>query len=299
MWEDVNCSICGSEEKKIITKVRFSPLGGISNLVECKRCGLNYVSPRYIIKKEKEFYIQRYYELDSDDLWQKNRQPLFRLYLDKINRLYPKRGNLLDVGCGKGFFLKLAQEDGWKVFGTDISKSAIKYGKEILGLNILECELADARFERSYFDVVTLFNVLDQIYNPLETLKEVSGLIKPNGLLVLRLVNINFHLFIHYIYNRFLKKDNLKSPTQEPTVFHIYMFSPKIIKRLLKENGFNRIKVLNSPPDPTLVSIGVYFNRRLAHIFRPIIYLFMQIVFWITQGRCVWGSSMLVFARKS
>lgn len=293
MWEDINCNICQAKERRIITRVRFSPLGGISNLVKCKSCGLNYISPRYAIKEEVDFYTQEYHELHTDNLWLKNRQPLFRLYLNKINKLYSRRGRLLDIGCGKGFFLKLAESNNWRVSGIDISSSAVKYGREKLGLNIEKCELKDARFPKDCFDVVTLFNVLDQLYNPADTLKEIYHIIKPGGLILLRVANIDFHLFVHRIYNIFRG-----SSSKEPTVFHLYMFSRLSLTRILEKEGFQNIKIFNSPADPGLESLSPYFGRRLAYTLRTIVSLTIQLIFFISLRRCVWGPSLVAYANK-
>lgn len=65
-------------------------------------------------------------------------------------------GRLLDVGCGDGAFLKLAQERGWEVSGTEHSSYAAKYVGEALGITVFCGELFAAGYPDNSFDVVTM-----------------------------------------------------------------------------------------------------------------------------------------------
>ena len=50
--------------------------------------------------------------------------------LDLIENLYPEKGNLLDIGCGAGFFLNGAKERGWNCYGMEILSEYVKYAQK-------------------------------------------------------------------------------------------------------------------------------------------------------------------------
>jgi 2-polyprenyl-3-methyl-5-hydroxy-6-metoxy-1,4-benzoquinol methylase len=71
------------------------------------------------------------------------------------------KGNLLDVGCGFGFFLLEAQRNGWEVYGTELSKIAVKYANTKQHLpNVFYADLSEKVFLNQKFEVINLTNVL-------------------------------------------------------------------------------------------------------------------------------------------
>ncbi len=50
-------------------------------------------------------------------------------------------GRLLDIGCGYGFFLKIAEEKGWEAVGVDLDPKGVAYAKERLRVNAFQAPL--------------------------------------------------------------------------------------------------------------------------------------------------------------
>src|SRR3989344_924851 len=135
------CNLCGSLKKRLlfvsptnqtIRKNRFSTTSQAAvgeKVVQCKKCGLVYVSPRvtnsFISKQYKE-NIERKYLLDS-----KARELSFEKVLIKLKK-YKKQGDLLDVGCGAGLFLKVAKLDGFDSQGIEPNSFLAAWGKRHL-----------------------------------------------------------------------------------------------------------------------------------------------------------------------
>lgn len=94
-------------------------------------------------------------------------------------------GSLLDVGAGTGDFLIAAKNNGWKVFGVEPNKNALKLASE----KGIELELNLDKFVGNQFDVVTLWHVLEHIPNLEETVIKLSNLVKPNGTLIIAVPN--------------------------------------------------------------------------------------------------------------
>ena len=68
---------------------------------------------------------------------------LYNSRLSLIENLYPGKGDLLDIGCGAGFFLNIAKERGWNCHGLEILPEYIKYAKENFALENIRLESLD------------------------------------------------------------------------------------------------------------------------------------------------------------
>ena len=153
-----------------------------------------------------------------------------------LDSLHDVKGNLLDVGCGNGAFLRFANQAGWTCSGVEPDAAAAAVAQS-QGATILGSHLADlrGRFE-AHFDVITLSHVIEHVHNPEECLKDCWSMLKPGGFLWIETPNIDS---IGYeIYSRSWR--GLEPPR------HLVIFNPAALSGLLCEVGFVNIKVL--PP---------------------------------------------------
>ncbi len=97
---------------------------------------------------------------------------------------------LLDVGCGSATLLGLLKRYGFRVRGLDFSSEAAAVAKIENGVEVTVGSLEDARFPDQSFDIVTLFHVMEHVTNPRQVLGEVARVLKPNGVVVLQVPNI-------------------------------------------------------------------------------------------------------------
>ncbi|MEX2150242.1 MAG: class I SAM-dependent methyltransferase [Steroidobacteraceae bacterium] len=102
------------------------------------------------------------------------------------------RGELLDVGCGNGAFLKLAASAGWSVCGIDTDPAAIAVARgEGLDVQIGGIEVLTQ--EKEIFDWITLNHVIEHAHDPVSVLRACIRLLKPNGHLWLESPNYDSH----------------------------------------------------------------------------------------------------------
>ena len=106
-------------------------------------------------------------------------------YLRAIAREWPAPGRLLDVGCATGFFLDEARRQGWQATGCEVSAWAAEYAAVRLSLDVTVGPFPNATLKGRRFDVVTFFNVFEQLPDPRESECALRDLVAPAGLVVL------------------------------------------------------------------------------------------------------------------
>ncbi|WKZ47630.1 MAG: class I SAM-dependent methyltransferase [Anaerolineales bacterium] len=99
-----------------------------------------------------------------------------------------QNANVLDIGCGGGLFLSLLKAHGAKVVGIELSDSRAQYAKSKHGLEIHKRPIESDFWQRGYanhFDAVTLWDVIEHVNYPLQTLQSAANVLKVGGLLLI------------------------------------------------------------------------------------------------------------------
>jgi len=235
--EYVNCALCGEAKEELLMDVQNTHGSHFITderfkLVKCNNCGLIYLNPRPTKEGINRFYSKEYYVTKTIFLT-KIIDYFFRLAkIRSINR-YRRQGKLLDLGCGGGSFLWEIKKRGFEVYGVDPSFQACKLTRERLGENIFNVELEECHFPNDYFDVVTLWHVLEHLPNPNITLREIHRILKKDGILVLETPNIDSLSFKMFRKSCF----HLDIPR------HFYHWSSKTIKEMLNRHKFKVFKI--------------------------------------------------------
>lgn len=257
--DHVNCNLCNLDDPKILFKKKdkFGITEDEFNVVECRRCGLIYVSPRPNDEEIGKFYPDTYAWkeiLQADSVPTKFVRRLekgYRYHLLKDQTLkvlkFTERstGKVLDIGCGTGDRLDVFRSKGFETYGVEISDSA-DYAKEQLKLNVLKRDLFSANFPNKYFDIITLYHVLEHTYNPLKVCEEIHRILKEDGFLVIQVPNKE-----SFQYKLFRKRWAAFDVPRD-----LYYFGTKTLSSLLKKVGFKVLKVdhmMNWWHPPTLV----------------------------------------------
>ena len=184
-----NCVLCNGTTPEVIEECRKE-----FNVLKCPGCGLVYVSPLPEKVLIESAHSDSYYAPWLEDQRSK-RIKMWEKRLRTLNRLSVNKGRLLDIGCAEGLFPEVAGKDGWDVTGTEISHFAARYGKEKLGLNIIQGELIDMKFPDNTFDAITMWHVLEHTRDPIAVLREIRRILKDNGVFILAIPNLNNFLF--------------------------------------------------------------------------------------------------------
>ena len=231
------CPLCGGDEKESFAQK------GDRQILRCKSCGLAYVDAQPGPDDLYVLYNERYFESEEFRgntcigyyAYVDERPLLLEHFGKKLNFIknFKKKGRILDIGCGHGFFLEVAEKGRFEAKGVDVSSYAVEYAKKH-GLDASLGALSEAKFPDSSFDVVTIFETIEHFPNPLTELKEVFRILKPDGLVLITTPNENGYL------RKFMRKNLFTYRHQE----HLYFFSPKTMRNLLQRVGFEKIEFM-------------------------------------------------------
>jgi len=239
MLERVSCNLCGADDTTPVAEI-----DGF-HIVRCRRCGLVYVNPRYRQEQLQEIYTEEYYDHDGinsgleffgyDDYLadEENIRITFTKRLRTIEN-YVNKGRLLDVGCATGFFLDLARGQGWEVIGSEVSRFSVRYARERFGLDVRLGTLKELEFDSGMFDVVTMWDVIEHVVDPMSELLEVQRILRDGGLLSIITPNVG-SLVARVLGKRWEEFRRVRE--------HVYFFSKRTLTAMLHKAGFEVLKV--------------------------------------------------------
>jgi 2-polyprenyl-3-methyl-5-hydroxy-6-metoxy-1,4-benzoquinol methylase len=237
--EYINCNLCNGKEYKL-----FKEINGY-RLVKCKQCGLVYLNPRPTQQEINEEYSAEYHierllgqePKTEKEIEQEINKNIGRA--EEIVKQFGNKGKLLDIGCGTGFFIACLKRYGWKVTGMDISEWASKFAREKLGLNVFTGSVEEIQLNER-FDVITMYHNLEHLPYPLKTLKSISEILTPNGVLVIKGPNLAS-------FDRIWHGKCWRGYT-DPS--HLFYFTPKTYCRIIEKVGFSVQKTIFQYWDP-------------------------------------------------
>ena len=246
-----NCPVCQKTEfrNKLIVEDHTVSHESFA-IVQCAGCGFQFTNPRPAAAE-----IGKYYESDDyvshnsragglvNQVYRVARFFTMRRKVKLLNKLAPRRGNLLDYGCGTGHFLAAAQGAGWAVQGLEPNARARQEASQRTGQPIGAVGLET--LAPGTFDAITLWHVLEHVHALNETLGQLVSLLKPDGVLLLAVPNVESLDAQHYRENW--------AAYDVPR--HLYHFAPDTMTRLLKKHGLALRQMLPMPLDAYYVSM--------------------------------------------
>lgn len=225
------CYICSSKKSH-----KVSSFFGL-NYVMCENCNHVYTDRRLDDKG-----LIKYYTEDPDyfnnPYTRKNILKLRnQIFKPKINfvKKFSKGKKWLDVGSGDGTAVSAAKSSKFDATGIEISKTGRTFAKKYRKLDLFNGTLSDfLEQNKTKWDVVSFFGVIEHIPDPVAALKEANKLLKKNGVVAIEVPN--YECFSTYFQKL------TKSPDRHLTIpGHIMVFTKKSAEYMLKKNGFQPI----------------------------------------------------------
>ena len=267
--EEIVCDLCGSNDSTLLYQSTLTSLTPNSDdfrctsaaygvhppIVRCNICGLVYANPRWHTS-----VISESYSVVEDHLYIEEREGrvlTFRRNLapfEKIVAQNTQTRRLLDVGCHIGVMVELAQERGWEAWGVEPSSWASEHARA-RGLHVITGSLGEVEVPENYFDLVTMWDVIEHLSDPTAEIRNVYRVSKPGGVFAIHTINIESW------FARLLGK-------RWPWLMemHLYFFSPRTLSKMLEQSGY---EVIHWSSQGRYLRLG-YFITRLEPYSKPI-----------------------------
>lgn len=157
-----------------------------TGLVRCATCGLLLRSPRPRSEDVTRAYTEETYPPERLEEMLRAQVDSFREKVAPLRSLGAP-GRILEVGSFLGGFLDVAREEGWDAVGIDPSEQLAAHCRA-RGLRVVESTLEDLVSEGTGegYDCVAIWNTFDQLPEPKPTLEAAARVLRPGGILVLR-----------------------------------------------------------------------------------------------------------------
>jgi len=236
-----SCPVCTSHRARPLA-IRYDG----ASLYRCLDCRLVCWETSWDARDVAAHYRDYYADapLEGNAITQKR----YHAVLDHVER-YVSPGPLLEVGCGAGHFLAVAEARGWQPTGLEVSasgcrtlerlKAARGYRFAVQGIDVME-----ASFPAGYFHAAVLIEVVEHLIDPLACLRRLREWLAPGGVLYLTTPNFDS-------LSRLLLAGRWRAIEPE----HRYLFTPRTMTAALAAVGFRPVRLLTKNVDlPEIVS---------------------------------------------
>jgi len=226
------CAFCGNKDQVFIFETADYITKDIFKLVRCRACGLVSTLPAPDDETMPKYYPEEYYGEAGNrftGLGERLTRLERRMRAGAINKYSKQPGRILDIGCGRGLMLQYLKKMGWECYATENSmplvtnlrKDGINATRE---LNIWNCD-----FQDSFFDVVSMWHVLEHVGDPRRTLDEIRRILKRGGVLVA--ATPNFGCWVSSLTRR--NWFGIDAPR------HLFHYDGKTLPAMIESSGFS------------------------------------------------------------
>lgn len=246
-----NCPVCGSQKfEPFISGKDFFLTGEAFDIVKCHECGFRFTNPRPKSEDLGKYYESTDYISHSDSrkglfasVYQLVRKYTLSRKLALISK-FQQNGEILDIGCATGQFLNYMAEHGWSATGIEPDEKTRAHAISEYGLKVFPEEQLNI-LEKSSFDVITMWHVLEHVSELNARMEQLKNLLKPQGTLIIAVPNCN--AYDAKIYGEFWAGYDLPR--------HLYHFAKEDMKLLLENHEFTIVNILPMRFDAFYVSL--------------------------------------------
>jgi SAM-dependent methyltransferase len=310
------CAACG--EKRVHTLFRstdrlYHTTDKEFSVVECIGCRLIRLHP-LPTPSELRFYYPDLYWFKPADTFAAHIEEAYRRFVLMDHIRFVRRalkdadeeGIVLDVGCGGGLFLRMLGEEGHRTVGLDFSLDAAGMAWRQNGVPAVCASLSKAPFPPGSCAGITMFHVLEHLYDPVSYIESAHRLLRPDGRLIIQVPNASSWQFLLFGKNW----NGIDVPR------HLINFRQRDLDALLDACGFEVLRhkhfSLRDNPAGFATSLAPWLDPMARRIQRvqesPKMRLLKDaayfglvsaaIPFAIVEAACRAGSTIMVEARK-
>ncbi len=260
------CILCGTGKRELlINKDSW-------NVYRCLNCGLGFLDPRPSQDEIEQLYRSEYFSQQYDGGLDPG-SPQFRKRIrgedhrTRFIKQVKRSGQLLDIGCGYGYFLAACRDEGYEANGFDVSEWAAQYAIQKLGLPVTIGQMDSVTFPPHSFDIITMWHFLEHTPDPHLALSKANAWLERDGVLVIDVPNYKGtdaqHMWEEWV------------GWQLP--YHFWHFTFESLTQLLHKHGFKIIRSKDYHSD--------VIKEKLSRI--PVVNLFARLIAKMYSGTSV------------
>ncbi len=230
---EVPCPVCDEPQHTVVHE--FSPY----KVVCCPACNVRYLSPRLL-----ESAMRRMYE---DDRYFENGDVGYKSYLEQeeslrysfrrfVHQMHKRKltgGDLLEVGCGHGFFLEEARPYFRRCSGVDFSPAVVDSARSRAD-QIFQGGI-DSIPPSEQYDCIVLISVIEHVYEPTAFLLALRRHLRPAGRLVVATPDVSG------IFQRMLGR---RWPGYQVIPEHVAFYNRGTLASLMRSVGLTSLKTV-------------------------------------------------------
>lgn len=308
------CPACGSRHARPLFRGSDRLYGTTDrdfSVIECSGCRLLRMHPWPTVAELQQYYPDTYWFAPRENSVSRMEEAYRRFVLGDHVRfvagaIRPEGGPVLDVGCGGALFGRLLREKGYRVFGLDFSRQAAEVALKQNGVAVVPGLLSSAPFKDGSFNAITMFHVLEHLYDPGAYIEAAWRLLKPGGRLIVQVPNAASWQFLFFGEHW----NGLDVPR------HLIDFRASDIRSLLQQKRLEVLRTkhfsLRDNPAGFASSIAPRLDpmaRRVrkveessgGRLFRDLLYFGLvaaALPFTVLEAACGAGSTVMMDARK-
>jgi SAM-dependent methyltransferase len=312
----MKCPACGESATRALFRGTDRLYGTTSEqfqVAKCVSCGLLRLDPPPEPAELPRYYPDEYWYAPRKDRASELEEAYRRLVLrDHVNFVVRaladagEAGMVLDVGCGGGLFLGMLQERGFQVLGLDNSQAAAQAAWTHHRVTVIRGDLANSPITRESCAAVTMFHVLEHLYDPESYLRSARDLLCPGGRLIVQVPNASSWQCV--LFGE--RWNGLDIPR------HLVNYREQDLDRLLEHCGFEIVRrkhfsLRDNPAgfassvspglDPMARRVRKIPESAREKVFKDLLYFGLvlgALPFTALEAACGAGSTIMLEARK-
>ena len=176
------CPLCGGASSRWLVKNALP-------IQRCRACDNRFLAPADVPADLESLYSTEYFAggvATGYPTYQRDAPMLERNFAERLRRISRWRapGRILDVGAAYGYFVKTAREAGWDASGIELAPDVAREAAQLAQAEVIAGDFLKVPLEPG-FDVITMFDVIEHVRDPLAWLVHARELLAPGGLLVI------------------------------------------------------------------------------------------------------------------
>lgn len=236
--ERIQCTLCQSEDVIYIPNKIRNDTEGIYKMYRCEHCQTHFLYPKPVNAQLQEYYdgtfreevhSDTYYNYEVLDGVFKRFTPEAKVRVERVADELNSADEILEIGCSVGYFLDAAADKVKAVYGTEWDKKAQQYIRDCLKKPNIKVSDNPEDFNQK-FDKIFMFHVLEHIEDPISFLKDLKGVLKPEGKIYIEVPNVDDILVKTYECDAF--KDFYYKKA------HLYNFNEKGMSYIFEQAGY-------------------------------------------------------------